>query len=204
MIRVHIVECSPIYLAGLVDIFSRDGFAVSGARNSAADVPSWRTDVVVAGAAAVRDTVEEFTYRSARVAPVLLTIPATSDEDIERYLRAGVAGFVERTADPAAVREATRVVVKGGHHYGTAATATPAAADIERPALSPRERQVLSHIARGLTHSQIARLLDISRHTVDTYVKRIRAKRELGNKADLTRAAVLGDLCQPPLTTERQ
>ncbi|GAA3729011.1 hypothetical protein GCM10022225_08000 [Plantactinospora mayteni] len=180
-----------------MDIFSRDGFTVSGAQGTATDAPSWRTDVVVADPQALRGTtVEEFTHRSARVAPVLLTLPAAADEDVARYLRAGVAGFVGRAAAPDAVREATRVVVKGGHHFGTAS-------DAERPALSPRERQVLRHIARGLTHSQIARLLGISGHTVDTYVKRIRAKLALGNKADLTRAAVLGDFCQPSPTPGR-
>lgn len=56
--------------------------------------------------------------------------------------------------------------------------------------LSTREQQVLRHIARGFTHGQTARRLGVSPHTVDTYVKRIRAKLELGNKADLTRAAV--------------
>jgi DNA-binding CsgD family transcriptional regulator len=60
------------------------------------------------------------------------------------------------------------------------------------PVLSPRERQVLRHIADGLTQSQIASRLAISHHTVDTYVRRIRSKLELGNKAELTRAALLG------------
>lgn len=39
---------------------------------------------------------------------------------------------------------------------------------------------------------QTARRLKISKHTVDTYIKRARVKLRLGNKADLTRAA-LGD-----------
>ena len=60
--------------------------------------------------------------------------------------------------------------------------------------LSEREEQVLRQIARGLTHGQIATRLGISPHTVDTYVKRIRAKLEVGNKAELTRAALLGRL----------
>lgn len=63
---------------------------------------------------------------------------------------------------------------------------TPAATD----QLSLREQQVLDCIADGYTHGQIARHLGISRHTVDTYVKRIRGKLKLGNKAELTRAAV--------------
>jgi DNA-binding NarL/FixJ family response regulator len=60
--------------------------------------------------------------------------------------------------------------------------------------LSEREEQVLRQISRGLTHGQIATRLGISPHTVDTYVKRIRAKLGVGNKAELTRAALLGRL----------
>ncbi|HWH00130.1 MAG TPA: helix-turn-helix transcriptional regulator [Pilimelia sp.] len=57
-------------------------------------------------------------------------------------------------------------------------------------ALSGRERQVLGCIANGFTHHQTARKLGISPHTVDTYIKRIRGKLGVGNKAELTRAAV--------------
>jgi DNA-binding CsgD family transcriptional regulator len=58
------------------------------------------------------------------------------------------------------------------------------------PQLSPREREVLDHIANGLTHSQAARRLNISPGTVDTYLKRIRRKFGPANKADLTRLAM--------------
>lgn len=61
----------------------------------------------------------------------------------------------------------------------------------EEPVLSAREGQVLEYIALGYTHCQIALRLGISRNTVNTYVKRIREKLDAGNKADLTRAAML-------------
>jgi DNA-binding NarL/FixJ family response regulator len=71
------------------------------------------------------------------------------------------------------------------------AAAQPTSRDpVARPALSTREQQVLAAIARGLTHAQIARRLHISVATVDTYVARIRAKLGVGNKAELTRAAL--------------
>ena len=65
------------------------------------------------------------------------------------------------------------------------------------PALSPREQQTLDLIALGHTHAQVAKRMGISKATVDTYVERIRAKLRVGNKADLTRAA-LTRLTQPP------
>jgi len=92
--------------------------------------------------------------------------------------------------------EALRAVASGDSFCPGNCDSPPA---IERPELSShhlseREEQVLRRISRGLTHSQIATALGISPHTVDTYVKRIRAKLGAGNKAELTRAALLGRL----------
>jgi DNA-binding NarL/FixJ family response regulator len=56
--------------------------------------------------------------------------------------------------------------------------------------LSPREEQALELIARGFTHAQAARRMGVSKTTVDTYVERIRIKLQVGNKAELTRAAI--------------
>jgi len=64
-----------------------------------------------------------------------------------------------------------------------------AAADRSAAGLSPREQQVLRFIASGMTHGQVARRIGISQHTVDTYVKRVRSKFGIGNKAELTRIA---------------
>lgn len=49
---------------------------------------------------------------------------------------------------------------------------------------------MLDFIAAGLTHAQAARGLGISRHTVDTHVKRIRSKLGVRNTADMVRLAL--------------
>jgi DNA-binding NarL/FixJ family response regulator len=58
------------------------------------------------------------------------------------------------------------------------------------PELSVREDQALMLIARGFTHGQVATRMGVSKSTVDTYVERIRSKLQVGNKAELTRAAL--------------
>lgn len=60
----------------------------------------------------------------------------------------------------------------------------------DQPQLTPREQETLGYIAHGFTHTQTARRMGVSQATVDTYVKRIRQKLCLGNKADLTRKAI--------------
>ncbi|MFE3531882.1 response regulator transcription factor [Streptomyces sp. NPDC059144] len=51
--------------------------------------------------------------------------------------------------------------------------------------VSGREREVLGHIARGATYREVARRMDVSPHTVDTYIRRIRAKSGARNRMHL-------------------
>lgn len=59
----------------------------------------------------------------------------------------------------------------------------------EPPTLSPREKEILRWMARGKSNGDIATILDVSRHTVDTVVRRIFAK--LG-ATDRTTASIRG------------
>jgi DNA-binding CsgD family transcriptional regulator len=70
---------------------------------------------------------------------------------------------------------------------------TPAAkgpASSPHPHLTPRELEALRHIAAGRTYLQTARHMGLSRHTVDAYLRRVRAKLGLHSTAELTRLAV--------------
>ncbi|MEU9477009.1 helix-turn-helix transcriptional regulator [Streptomyces sp. NPDC048191] len=58
------------------------------------------------------------------------------------------------------------------------------------PPLTDRELQTLRHVAAGRTYLQTARAMGVSRHTVDTYMRRIRAKLGHASMAELTRIAV--------------
>ncbi|WP_330301843.1 MULTISPECIES: response regulator transcription factor [unclassified Streptomyces] len=58
------------------------------------------------------------------------------------------------------------------------------------PALAPRELETLRHIASGCTYLQAARHMGLSRHTIDAYLRRIRAKLNINTTAELTRLAI--------------
>ncbi|MFJ9944164.1 response regulator transcription factor [Streptomyces erythrochromogenes] len=66
----------------------------------------------------------------------------------------------------------------------TTATAAPA------PELAPREQETLRHIAAGHTYLQTARHMGLSKHTVDAYLRRIRAKLNVNSTAEMTRIAI--------------
>ncbi|MFF7750120.1 response regulator transcription factor [Streptomyces sp. NPDC007971] len=67
---------------------------------------------------------------------------------------------------------------------------TASAAQDEAPALAPRERETLGHIAAGRTYLQTARHMGLSQHTVDAYLRRIRAKLNITTTAEMTRLAI--------------
>jgi DNA-binding NarL/FixJ family response regulator len=54
----------------------------------------------------------------------------------------------------------------------------------QRSILSPREQEVLSLIARGFSYAEIARLQDLSVHTVQTHIKRLYAKLSVHSKSE--------------------
>ena len=58
--------------------------------------------------------------------------------------------------------------------------------------LSPRENEIVRLIARGLPNKTIAYVLDISPHTVQTYVRRMFDKKQVRNRAALV-ASVFGE-----------
>ncbi|MFF8264627.1 response regulator transcription factor [Streptomyces virginiae] len=58
------------------------------------------------------------------------------------------------------------------------------------PALAPREQEALRHIAAGHTYLQTARHMGLSKHTVDAYLRRIRAKLNVNTTAEMTRIAI--------------
>lgn len=134
------------------------------------------------------------------VMKVLVISASARPADVLGAIRAGASGYVTKLADPDMLVSAVRTVAAGGFALSSqladilqSQLAAPAAADpAPEPVspLSPREEQALTLIAKGFTHAQTATRMGVSKATVDTYVERIRAKLQVGNKADLTRAAL--------------
>jgi DNA-binding NarL/FixJ family response regulator len=63
--------------------------------------------------------------------------------------------------------------------------------------LSARERQVLDLITKGFSYEEIANLMQISRYTVMTFVRRIYAKLEVNSKTEAIYEARLQGLLPP-------
>jgi DNA-binding NarL/FixJ family response regulator len=200
VIRTDLLVRSPVYLIGLVRTLEGAGIRIVRARMSSDEEPAWLADALLVDVDALcpRRGLDDIA-RAARSAPVLVLDRERSTEpavDPACYLRAGASGVVSKRADGDDIVGAVRAVTSGARvsPAGVEQPPPPTHTDAAGHHLSEREEQVLRQISSGLTHAQIATRLGISPHTVDTYVKRIRAKLGVGNKAELTRAALLGRL----------
>ena len=108
------------------------------------------------------------------------------DEYVLGALRAGASGFVLKEAPPEEILDAIHVVAKGDALIAPAVTRTVIEELGRRPVraelagrldeLTPREREVLALLARGLSNAEIAAALVVGEGTVKTHVAHLLAK----------------------------
>ncbi|MFB9907597.1 helix-turn-helix transcriptional regulator [Allokutzneria oryzae] len=199
-VRVRLLRFSPVAELGLATLLAAiPGFHVVSERQDRGDAGAAHVDVVSSAAAEPSTLI-----RLATRARVLVVSESADRTVVERYFLAGVTGCVHSSSPLRTFVEAVRSVARGQRYLAMGMVAPPLT-PVGHEELSRRETEVLSHIADGKTHDQIARSMGISRHTVDTYVKRVRKKLSLGNKAELTRAALSTQLAgRTQLTAPRQ
>lgn len=185
--RVAIVESCEVYRRGLVAVLTEADMTVVVTRASLEGLRQPSADVVVVDAdSAVEPDLDQEIGRIAGALPVVLLTSA--ERPMYAADRPAGVGLLNRPVTVDALLAAI--------HAAAGDTLPPReeSQSPDRGILSQREYEVIRQIAEGRTQSQIARALGISRHTVDSYLRRIRAKLGLGNKAELTRAATLGHL----------
>ena len=130
---------------------------------------------------------------------VLVLTGNLKTETVSRALAAGADGYVVKSEDAAELLSAVRTVL-AGQGYVSKQIAGAFAAGAGRPAatqITPREREVLSLVARGYGNNDIAGLLAISVLTVRTHRQRLMEKLGLRNAAEITAYAVKLGLYDP-------
>ena len=124
--------------------------------------------------------------------PVLMFSMYREDQYAVRALKAGAAGYLSKTADPALMIGAIQQVAAGRKYVSPAmaeALATYVALDSEQlphEKLSDREYQTLCMLASGKRLTDIATALSLSVKTVSVYRSRLLDKMKLANNAELT------------------
>ena len=109
---------------------------------------------------------------------------------ISRMIQSGASGYLIKSASADEIAEAVLTAYEGKLYLSLDVNAIDRSVTAEPPILSRREKEVLEHIAEGLTSPQIAEKLFISLHTVDTHRKNILTKFNVNNTAALIKLAV--------------
>jgi RNA polymerase sigma factor (sigma-70 family) len=214
VIRILLVDDDDLMRAGLRAVLSSDDELevvgeVSGGRGAVAAVRELRPQVVLMdirmpdldGIAATREVL------SAMPDTKVVMLTTFEDEDyLFGALAAGASGFLLKRTRPEELIAAIRTIAEGDALLSPSvtrqvidrATTQPRLARtdaLER--LTPREREVLELMARGLSNGEIAESLVVEETTVKTHVKRVLAKLGLRDRVQAVIFAYESGVAKP-------
>jgi DNA-binding NarL/FixJ family response regulator len=199
--RVVIVDDHALFRAGvraeldgLVDVVGEAGGVEQAVELIAREGP----DVVVLDVHMPDGGGAEVIRRAPDACYLALSV-SDAPEDVIAIIRAGARGYVTKTISGPDLADAIRRVADGDAVFSPRlagfvldAFAGRAAAERESSEidlLTPREREVLQHLARGYLYKEIARRLGISAKTVEAHVSAVLRKLQLSSRHELTRWA---------------
>jgi DNA-binding NarL/FixJ family response regulator len=219
-VRVLLVDDDDLMRAGLRSVLSSDPTIevvgeANGGSTAVEQARRLRPDVVlmdvrmpdVDGISATREVLE-----SRPDVKVVILTTFEEDDYIFGALRAGAAGFLLKRTSPEELIRALHTVATGDSLLSPPVTrrviermareAAPEAVSSDRlRLLTPREREVLGLVARGLSNGEIARTLVVEESTVKTHVKRILAKLVLRDRVQAVIFAYESGLVRPGSTS---
>ena len=114
---------------------------------------------------------------------IVLYTGAADERQLLDALDAGAAGFALKSGDPDELDEAIQTVGAGGDYLDARLTPLLAGGGCGRTkTLSPREREILGLLSRGLSGEQAAKQLFLSSETVRTHVRNAMSKLEASTR----------------------
>ena len=154
------------------------------------------------------EATRQLTSQGSNSPRILVLTTFDLDEYVYDALRAGASGFLLKDVTAEQLFEAVRVIAAGDALLAPGITRRliaefaqrPTAAPQPMPALqelTPRETQVLQHVAEGLSNSEIADRLVVTEETVKTHVSRILNKLGLRDRTQAVVAAYETGLVTP-------
>jgi DNA-binding NarL/FixJ family response regulator len=207
-IRVMLVDDHPVVRVGLRGMLAAaDDLEVVGEAGSGQEAlvltATLRPDVVLMD---LRMPGSDGVTATARIGErfpqvrVLVLTTYDTDADILPAIEAGAAGYLLKDTPVAALAEAIRAAARGETVLASQVAArlltrlrAPAAEQ-----LTPREVEVLSLVAQGLSNVEIGRVLRIGEATVKTHLLRAFAKLGVNDRTAAVTAALGRGILPPP------
>ena len=122
-------------------------------------------------------------------ARVLMLSIDEGEEDIDRAMQAGAAGYRPKATQLQELLKAIRAI-HAGERYLTPALAARLAARGAAATLTARELEVLELVSKGLSNREIAAALGCSETTAKWHLKNVMQKLDVTDRTEATRAAV--------------
>lgn len=136
---------------------------------------------------------------------VIILSMHTGEDYIARAIRAGVAGYLLKNADPVELELAIRAALNGDTYLSPAVSKQMVEAYIRRMGpddtveeqLTARQREILQLIAEGKATKDIAVILDVSVKTIETHRKQLMDRLGIHDVAGLVRYAIRSGIIKP-------
>ncbi len=134
---------------------------------------------------------------------ILVFSAASSNSMVNRLLKSGVTGYIEKDAGLAELEKAIDLVSDGRSYFSPRVVdamrelMVSGGQDDSLESLTTREREIVQLIAESYSNKEIAAKLGMSVRTADTHRTNIMKKLDLHDVAALTRWAIANKLVDP-------
>ena len=212
--RVMLIDDHALFRFGLQELLERRGIevlAVGDATTGLERVAEGRPDVVLLDMRMPQISGLELLRRlraADETMPIAMLTTSAEERDVIDSLQSGAQGYLLKDMEPEALIAALGEIVRGRTVVapelaivlaravqGESRTAQPAASD-GIAELTPREQEILCHLAEGQSNKAIARRLGISDGTVKLHVKAILRKLDVHSRVEAAVIAVERGLCE--------
>ena len=213
--KVILADSNELILIGLRAILNSQKIDIVGeAKNNKellALISNFDADVILIDYTAPGfdiNIVPEIVSKKSKIGIVAIT-PEQSAQTLVDALRSGVKSYVKKDCDILEIIDSIKETAKGNKFFCGQILETIHSASInvddlefegftcEPVIISERENEIITLIAEGQTNQQIAEILFLSAHTINTHRKNIMAKLGVKNTAGIVMYAVKTNLVSP-------
>lgn len=203
-IRVMVVDDHPMVLEGMKSMLQQLTFVdltglAANAYEAMEQIKKDAPDIVITDINMPEISGIELALKIRNEYPQVRVIAMSTFKErsyISQMIQNGAAGYLVKSAAREEIEEALLSVYEGKLYMSLDISLS--SSDRQElgniPVLSTREKEVLQHIADGLTNPQIAAKLFISLHTVDSHRKNLLTKFGVNNTAGLIKLAVRNNM----------
>lgn len=214
VMRLLLIDDHALFRVGLQELLERRGIDVIAAEGDCEQgirlADQQHPDVVLLDMRMPQMTGIEVLRRlraQALEMPIVMLTTSGDEKDVIEALRNGAQGYLLKDMEPDELIAALGDIVEGKTVVAPELTAVLAKAvqgnaaakpkaQALFPNLTPREREILCHLAEGQSNKVIARNLGISDGTVKLHVKAILRKLAVHSRVEAAVIAVEQNLCQ--------